>query len=418
MFKKTIILGASCLTLLTFSSPQEGAATPAFARQTNQTCSACHFQRFPLLNPYGRNFKENGYTQVKPGTTIEDSDLSLPITLNAALVSKFRFQKTNGTGAGGTNTGEFNVPDEASLFLAGRVAKNIGFEADISLAKGGDAKAGLGGFKVPFVFPGKNVSFLAIPFFTDAQGAAYGYELLNTGAVEFSRVFEHVSETSAQQYLVKDANEKSGTTGLALVARHKYGFLSYTPHYSKGDTGAPKSYLSYVRGVLTPGKVGNFDVAGGFQLWKGTSTLKDSDPANDATTHADAIAFDAQAQGKVGSYPLGLYLTYGSAAKSAAGKPNEFNSSTEGNKKAFTVGADFGIIPSQLGLEAAYRVGNNGSTTSSSAENAFTLGAIYNVAKNVSLQLNQTFYSYKVIDESTLVNTGDRKTTLMLFSAF
>ena len=80
MFKKTIVLGASCLTLLTFASPQEGSATPAFARQTAQSCAACHFQRFPLLNPYGRNFKENGYTQVKPGTTIEDTDLSLPIT--------------------------------------------------------------------------------------------------------------------------------------------------------------------------------------------------------------------------------------------------------------------------------------------------------------------------------------------------
>ncbi len=413
MLKKNIVLGAGCLTLLTLASPQKGSATPAFARQTAQTCSACHFQRFPLLNPYGRNFKENGYTQVKPGTTIEDTDLSLPITLNAALVSKFRYQKTNGTSAGGTNTGEFQVPDEASLFLAGRVAKNIGFQADISLEKG---NAGLAGFKVPFVFPGKDVSFLAIPFFTDAQGAAYGYELLNTGAVEYSRVFEHARETSAQQYLVKSANESGGTTGLALVARHKYGYLSYTPHYSKGETGAPKSYLSYVRGVVTPGKIGNFDLAGGFQLWKGTSTLKDADPLKDVTTHADAIAFDAQAQGKIGNLPLGLYAAYASAAKSGA-KVNVFNETGTRNKTAFTFGADLGVIPSQLGLEAAYRVGNNGSTTSSSAENAFTLGAIYNVAKNVSLQLNQTFYSYKVPDE-TLVNVGDHKTTLMLFSAF
>jgi hypothetical protein len=402
--KKIMLFGASSLMLMSLSAPQDVAATPAFARQTSQSCAACHFQRFPLLNAYGRTFKANGYTQVGKQGTIEDSDLSLPTTLNAAIVSKFRYQKTNGTLSGGTNTGEFQVPDEASLFFAGRVAKNIGFQADITIAKEG---AGLGGFKVPIVFPGKDVSFSAIPFFTDAQGAAYGYELLNTGAVEYSRVLEHSRETSAQQYLVKDVNEAAGTTGVALVARHKYGYLSFTPHYAKGGTAAPHSFLSYVRGVVTPAKVGNFDLAGGFQLWKGTSQI------DAATTHADVWAVDAQAQGKVGKYPLGVYVAYGSAAKSGA-KVNEFNTSSVANKTAFTVVADLGIIPSKLGLEAAYRNARNGSGVND-GENAFTLGAIYNVSRNVALQVNHSMYSYDVAD---MVNKGDRKTTVMLFSAF
>ncbi len=407
--KKLTILGAAGLACMTLAAPRQVEAIPAYARQTGQTCAACHFQRYPLLNAYGRNFKENGYTQVKPGTTIEDSDLSLPITLNAALVSKFRYQKTNGTNPGGTNTGNFDVPDEASLFLAGRVAKNIGFQADINIAKEG---AGLAGFKVPFVFPGEAVSFLAIPFFTDAQGAAYGYELLNTGAVEYSRAIEHGRESSAQQYLVKDGNEETGTTGVALVARHKLGYLSYTPHYANGGSAAPKGYLSYVRGVITPGKVGNFDVAGGFQLWAGTSTIV-GDSSDNVTKHANVLAFDAQAQGKIGNYPLGIYLTYGSAAKSGV-KTNMFNSSTVASKTAYAIAADLGIIPSRLGIEAAYRNARNG-TGINDGENAFTLGAIYNISKNLAFHINQTFYSY---DQPDLAADGDRKTTIMLFSAF
>jgi len=422
---RAFLISMGAFAPLLLCSMQQASATPAFSRQTGQSCAACHFQRYPLLNAYGRSFKANGYTQTGKQETIEDNSLSLPVTLNAAVVTKLRYVKTNGSSTGGTNGGEFNMPDEASLFLAGRVAKNIGYQADISLARD---KALLAGFKMPFVFPQNEFILSAIPFFTDSQGPAYGYELLNTGAVEFSRPFENAAETSAQQYLVQTANkDNGGTTGVALVFHHKYGYLSYTPYITSykdfpGDftNTTPHQFMSYLRGVVTPEKVGNFELAAGFQLWKGSSNMHVNDSNGDpvpTTTHkADAWAVDGQAQGKVGNYPLGVYVAYGSAAKTATGSTkNDFNESPVSNKTAFTIAADMGVVPSKLGLGLAYRIANNGSG-GSDGENAVTLAATYNVAKNVLLQVNHSFYSYGA-DVPTPAE-GDQKTSLVLFSAF
>ena len=41
--------------------PEEVRATPAFARQVNMQCIACHIE-FPILNDFGRAFKLGGYT--------------------------------------------------------------------------------------------------------------------------------------------------------------------------------------------------------------------------------------------------------------------------------------------------------------------------------------------------------------------
>ncbi|MEI7695980.1 MAG: hypothetical protein WCI64_10095, partial [Chlorobium sp.] len=298
--RKNILLAASCIGIMAVTAPKEGAAVPAYARQVGMSCTACHFQRYPQLTPFGRAFKSNGYSQKGKQMTIEDTNLSLPTTLNASLVSKFRFQKTNGTNnADPLNMGELQVPDEAILYLGGRVGKNIGFQAEISLAGG----ANLTGFKMPFVFPvDKDYTVSVIPFITDAQGPAYGFELLSTGAVEYARPFEHLDETSAQQYLRSQDPNKNAATGLALVAFHKYGYLSYTPYVVGFTSTAPRQFMSYVRGVVIPEKIHNFDVAAGFQLWKGDS--KTDTGAGPVLKTVDAWALDAQAQGKYGDYPL------------------------------------------------------------------------------------------------------------------
>jgi hypothetical protein len=421
MFKKTMLLGASCMTVVAISAPQEGSATPVFARQTSQSCSACHFQRFPLLNAYGRTFKANGYTQVGKQGTIEDTNLSTPVILNAGLVTKFRYQKRNGTAktltsAGELNAGQFQIPDEAFLSLGGRVAKNIGFQAEISLLE----PAFIAGFKVPFVFPANDFTFSAVPFYTDAQGAAYGFELLNTGALRFSRAFEHRSETSAQQYL--GTAEKA--TGLALVAHHKYGYISYTPYINSNDLKfSSGSFLSYIRGVVTPEKVGDWDLAAGVQIWTGNSSYT---VLNEAVTpavavpnvaHSDAWAVDAQAQGKVADLPLGVYVTYGSAAKSVVGQANSFNSSLLASKNALTIATEFGVIPNKLSIGAAYRSASKG-TVADYTDDAITLAANYQFSKNLVLQVNHSFYSGDQADADVLAGKGDQQTTVMFYSAF
>lgn len=405
--KKTMLVGASCLSLMALSSPQEASATPVFARQTSQSCAACHFQRFPLLNAYGRSFKANGYTTVGKQGTIEDTNLSIPSNLNAGLVTKFRYVKTNGAADTAQNAGEFQMPDEAFISLGGKVAKNIGFQAEINI--GGTAS--LTGFKVPFVFPtGKEVNFLAVPFYTDAQGPSFGYELLNTGALRFSRAYEHRQETSAQQYLqqgIQGGNETAA--GVSVVAQHKYGYVSYTPYLRTGSANfSSGKYLSYIRGVVTPEKVGDWDLAAGVQLWTGSS--RTGTVAANTPDRADAWALDFQAQGKVSDLPLGVYVTYGSAGKSIAGETaNAYNTNTFDSKSAITISTELGIIPNRLGLGAAYRKGNAGTATND-ADNAFTLGGNYQIAKNMDLQVNHSFYSGDIV--------RDNKTTVMFYSAF
>jgi len=56
-------------------------------------CSACHYQHFPVLNQFGRAFKEGGYTMVGAQDKIEGDDISLPVVLNAALVGYVSYSK-------------------------------------------------------------------------------------------------------------------------------------------------------------------------------------------------------------------------------------------------------------------------------------------------------------------------------------
>lgn len=408
--KKSIVLAVFNLLVLLLFTDRDASATPVYARQTGMSCSACHFQRYPLLNAFGREFKAKGYVMTGKQELIEDENLSLTPSLNAAFVSKFRYQKKNGTAttgiAGELNDGQFQIPDEAFLAIGGRVTENIGFQVELNFVEGEPL---FSGFKMPFVFqPTKDITLSAIPFTTYSQGPAYGFELLNTGALRFNRAFEHRKETSAQQYMETSLE----ATGLALVAYHKYGYINYTPYIrEQGTNFSSGQYLHYIRGAVTP-KVGKWDLAAGFQIWTGDSKL-DHDGEPTEKEHGSAWAIDAQAQGKVGKLPLGVYLTYGCADKSEPGKPNIYNSKTGDDKTAWTIATELGVIPYKLSVGAAYRNANTGAG-GADTDNAVTLGLNYMLAQNVGLQLNHTMYSGDVTSDET----GDALTTLMLYSAF
>ena len=412
----SIFVGTGLFMSLLCSAPK-AEATPVFARQTGYSCAVCHFQQFPLLNAFGRNFKLHAYTETGNGkqSRIEDDNLSLPSTLNASFVSKLRYQKTDGTSPNViTNDGQVAFPDEAFLTLGGRLSKNIGFEIGLSFVPQDvtDGKI-LAEFKLPMTTAIDDITLSAIPFTTSAQGPAYGFELLNTGAVEFTRALEHAGETSAQQYL----GTAIPATGVALVVYHKYGYLNYTPYVpTQGDFGS-KKFLSYFRGVLTP-TLGDWDLGGGFQIWTGTSNVKTTASDNSietTTTHADAWALDLQAQGKIGAYPVGLYTTYGNAPKSTDGNPvNMFNANTYGDAKAGPISALCGVVPDKLALAAGYRKANTG-VSDTDVDNAVTLGLAYMLTKNIQFQLNHSFYSG---DTQTAGEAGKNLTTIVLYSAF
>jgi hypothetical protein len=212
----------------------ESQAVPAFARQTGMACNSCHFQgSYPALNQFGRSFKAAGYTQSGAQELVEDDNLSLPAVLNASLITKFRYQKTNGDnarlvesgatiegkeGAYATNVGELQLPDEAALFLGGRVSENIGFLTELSLH--GTEGSNFLSFKMPFNFKaGEDTDLLVVPFITDALGAGFGLELLNTGALRSQRVGEDRKSLMAQQYLGLGYGAAEGITFAISVQR-------------------------------------------------------------------------------------------------------------------------------------------------------------------------------------------------------
>ncbi len=98
-------------------------AVPSFSRQTGVTCASCHTV-FPQLTPFGRNFKLNGYTMIADtqGQTKHLEEGSFP-PVSAMVQSSYAAAKTE---VPGTQNGNALLPDELSLFYAGRISANLG----------------------------------------------------------------------------------------------------------------------------------------------------------------------------------------------------------------------------------------------------------------------------------------------------
>lgn len=422
----------------------EASAIPAFARQTGFACSQCHQQHHPVLNSFGQSFKASGYTMMGAQPKVEGDHLSLPATLNAAVLLKARYQKTGGedtdvTGGTSTNSGQIQMPDEFSLFFGGRVADSdtvkIGFMMENNLV-GGPLGGIVAGFKMPFVFEqGGETRILVIPYLTDALGQAYGFEQSSTGMTRGIRWAEHRNETSAAQYTGIGSGAASG---IAFVASNEMGYINlsrWSPQfaYAGGDTGVRMS-STWLRAAATP-TVGEWAMHIGAGLSSGNSSC--ADPLNlagaGATAHGTAdcdtkgSVVDFQGHGMIGGKPAGVYVQYASAPASEAGMANLFNAKTGTARTALTMGVDVSVVPNVLHLGAAVRLGNTGKDVAEEAagasdyDDALTLTAIYDMAMNVALHINYSEYSgasYNAGGTNAAVTTGKSLLTFMLEAAW
>jgi hypothetical protein len=117
------ILASSGVALLAFMSAAPNAeAVPSFARQTGAACTACHVGGFgPQLTPFGRRFKMLAYAQ--------GSSPKWKLPISGMVVASFDSTKTGVPGGTAPpHFGENNnfAFDEASVFLAGKLAPNLG----------------------------------------------------------------------------------------------------------------------------------------------------------------------------------------------------------------------------------------------------------------------------------------------------
>jgi len=397
--------------LVTFFQASIVNATPAFARQTGMSCSSCHFQHFPALNAFGRSFKQGGYTMIGGQSMIQSDNLSLPIALNASLISKLRYQKTNGDDkTNAKNTGDLQFPDEAALVIGGRANENIGFILEASLKESGNDN-NFNSFKTHFNYPIDGTNYGAVVFLTDAGGAPYGFELLNTGAQRFMRVAEERKATAAQQFISGTGSPgASEAEGIALVASQHNFFVNvtfWTPNHGSVALSSPANYL---RAAYMP-TIDGWDVGIGAQLFTGTARRTNTTTGLSDDVDTDAWFIDGQAQGELGGKPVGFYFTYGAAD---AGTNNYFNSNPN-DQEAWSVLAEYGIMPAKMTVYIGYLDGDNGKAASNT-DKRLTLGGTWMLGQNVELQLWNTFYSGNAYDPKP--GGGDNLTSLMLFVAF
>jgi len=179
----------------------------------------------------------------------------------------------------------------------------------------------------------------------------------------------------------------------------------------------------YFRAAVTP-TLGDWDIVAGIGAMGGESLITDSALVAAATTASDPVAqlvetkqtfADFQAHGAVGENALGIYAQYANAPVPTAAGGSIYGARTTA-RKAFTIGADYSVVPDVLTMGLAYRNAKNGGTEGANGDNAITLTAIYDLAMNVALHANYSKYSGTYYDANTTKPTSQY--TLLLEAAW
>lgn len=440
--KKIALSLASVLAAAAFAP--EASALPLFARQTGMACNACHYMNFPMLNQFGRAFKASGFTLMGAQGRIEGEKVSIPDTVNMALLTSLGYTSVNtvkGSSAPKTNANGngFFVPGtggEFSVFLGGKISDFAGGLAELGFANT-SGNGQLASSKIAMLpeFAGGHAGLV---FFTTAdKGAAYGFETLNTGAVGVHTMFfvagdgngSIQSTLSAQQYIGTGVS----ATGASMVASNDMGFINLTKYHmvGVGDTGGTGASLSSTYARL----VGTFDLAGwdsavGVASWSGVSynsTIQVNNTTAAGTYDTKAWAVDGQMQGEIGKMPVGFYVSYATApsespdgvAAGTYGKGNAFNLGPV-SKHSFNISTEVGVIPDEISVGAAIRRAQNGQTNDGTSggtaltDNALLFNVQYKLRQNMLVNLvytKQSGTAWDTVNNNTngINNGGDRQ---------
>jgi hypothetical protein len=412
--KKIALSLAGVLTAVAFAP--EASALPVFARQTGMACSACHFQHFPMLNGFGRAFKAAAFTMMGAQGKVEGDHLSIPDVVNFGVLTTMGYVKTNQTvstpaevalGLNNPGDGTVYVPGtngEFSLFLGGRTSEFSGALAEIGLTQSGGVGAGLASAKFPMLWEMGGAHVGIVPFTTDAQGASYGFELLNTGANAVHTMLFAAGDVngsiggtlSAQQYI----GTGTAATGAAIVANNDMGFINVTKfHQVNGNLGfvhGAKLDSTYLR-LAGTFDLNGWDAGAGLQNWSGQST--------DGTltlVETKATAIDGQMQGALSGMPVGFYASYATAPTSTLAGGNAYNGPHNINaRKSMNFSAELGIVPEVTSLGLGIRRAKNGDTSGVDADNSLLLSVNYKLMQNMLVQVVYTKQSGSAWDAVT-----------------
>ena len=128
------------LWLIALSEPS-ARAVPSYSRQTGLSCATCHYAP-PELTPFGRKFKLDGYTfATKPEVSDEKKDHNSGLHLLEAFPISVLFDTSftsTKSPQPSTQNGNFEFPQDASLFLAGSWGHNVGSFLQVTYHSQGD----------------------------------------------------------------------------------------------------------------------------------------------------------------------------------------------------------------------------------------------------------------------------------------
>lgn len=137
---KTVGLLFSIAWLIILSEPK-AHAVPSYSRQTGLSCATCHYAP-PELTPFGRKFKLEGYTFTTKAQVSEDkkdhnSSLHLLEAFPLSVVFDTSYTATNSPQPA-TQNGNFQLPQDVSLFLAGAWGSHVGSFVQVTYDSQGD----------------------------------------------------------------------------------------------------------------------------------------------------------------------------------------------------------------------------------------------------------------------------------------
>jgi hypothetical protein len=123
-----VILQVAVFAIVSFVFVSPASAIPAFARKYSLRCTACH-ESWPVLNDFGRNFRDNGY-QIRLGKddTVTADPGYWPVAIHVTPAYEYTKVTNVPTDQGPKTIGSGGIQDASiDLLTAGVLTKNISF---------------------------------------------------------------------------------------------------------------------------------------------------------------------------------------------------------------------------------------------------------------------------------------------------
>jgi hypothetical protein len=267
---------AGSCTLLMLCGIAPAWAVPSFARQTGMACAACHTV-FPELTHFGRVFKANGYVldnlqqvQAVSGKREELLELAKTPALSIMAQVSYTTLKTrlpdvsNPAAPGLAQNGTAGMPQQLSLFYAGKIAPHFGAFAQLTYAN----DSGTIGID------NTDLRFANMTILPRKQSLIYGISLNNNPTVQDlwnstpAFGFPYASSNAAVSPLA--ASEIDGTLAQDVAGMSAYAFWDEALYLEAGVyRSAKQGQTNVLTGAAGPldGSASNV-IEGGAPYWR------------------------------------------------------------------------------------------------------------------------------------------------------